>query len=200
MARWLFNVNAVRQWSQGANQNNQDPADIAWWKGWPQTGSREPYSIGEFIGQGRQMQYCGLSRALMKEIDKTRRESQGTHDCYVQSGKRLHESLRGAPPVSWYVIALLSLCIVWLALGMAILLAFNTPTKGLGCWSGSFLLYGALSTLTWVNQLFNPKGPKVKALCHVINVLALGWLVTVTFLMVRTSRLSQQASVLTADS
>jgi hypothetical protein len=94
------------------------------------------------------------------------------------------DRLNGLPPASWYITAFVALLIVWAEVGMAILLAFFTPTIGLGCWSGSFVIYGILSTLSWLFQLINTKNKVVRWICHVTNVLSFGWLVVVTFLMV----------------
>ncbi|KAJ7449294.1 hypothetical protein FB451DRAFT_755375 [Mycena latifolia] len=48
------------------------------------------------------------------------------------------------------VAAFLALFLSWGSVGAAILVAFYTPTKGLACRSGSYLIYGFLSTLVWM--------------------------------------------------
>ncbi|KAJ6551672.1 hypothetical protein B0H19DRAFT_1264320 [Mycena capillaripes] len=46
--------------------------------------------------------------------------------------------------------AFLALALTWGTTGAAILVAFFTPTKGLACRSGSYLIYGVNSTLVWI--------------------------------------------------
>ncbi|KAM6492327.1 hypothetical protein JOM56_012051 [Amanita muscaria] len=46
--------------------------------------------------------------------------------------------------------AMLAIFLQWGTTGAAIMAMYLTPTKGLGCRSGSQLLYGCLSTLTWL--------------------------------------------------
>ncbi|KAJ7471226.1 hypothetical protein B0H11DRAFT_1376059 [Mycena galericulata] len=46
--------------------------------------------------------------------------------------------------------AFLALSLTWGSVGAAILVAFFTPTKGLACRSGSYLIYGVLSTVVWI--------------------------------------------------
>ncbi|KAK4096920.1 hypothetical protein N658DRAFT_562121 [Parathielavia hyrcaniae] len=75
-------------------------------------------------------------------------------------------------PMPWWIIAFTSLAIVWLQIGMAVMISYNTPTVGIACGSGSYLIYGSLSSLSWFCQLLPPfKRPGVmrKALCHTFN-------------------------------
>ncbi|KAJ7083628.1 hypothetical protein B0H15DRAFT_416574 [Mycena belliarum] len=44
----------------------------------------------------------------------------------------------------------LALFLTWGTVGAAILIAFFTPTKGIACRSGSYLIYGIISTLVWI--------------------------------------------------
>ena len=62
------------------------------------------------------------------------------------------------PSVAAFIAALIALLVIWGALGAGILIAYQTPTTGLGCYSGSILIYGMLSTLSfvlflWTSQL-----------------------------------------------
>jgi hypothetical protein len=92
------------------------------------------------------------------------------------------------PPFSWYLTAIAASSFVWAAIGMALLLAYNTPTIGLGCWSGSFLLYGILSSFTFLLHLFNSRNKVIWWICHLLNALSLLWLFIITFLMVSNQR------------
>jgi hypothetical protein len=59
-------------------------------------------------------------------------------------------------PASWWLLTVTSLVLIWLEIGMAIMISYNTPTVGLSCRSGSYVLYGILSTLPWIAQLLPP--------------------------------------------
>ncbi|KAF2202003.1 hypothetical protein GQ43DRAFT_13404 [Delitschia confertaspora ATCC 74209] len=48
------------------------------------------------------------------------------------------------------VASIISLVMQWGTIGPGILIAYNTPTKGIGCISASYLVYGGLATLVWV--------------------------------------------------
>ncbi|KAJ6475710.1 hypothetical protein C8R47DRAFT_985972, partial [Mycena vitilis] len=57
----------------------------------------------------------------------------------------------GPGVVSRFLLAaFLALSLTWGTTGAAILVAFFTPTKGLACRSGSYLIYGINSTLVWI--------------------------------------------------
>ncbi|KAJ7217528.1 hypothetical protein C8J57DRAFT_1598487 [Mycena rebaudengoi] len=62
------------------------------------------------------------------------------------------EPSRWAPQVwrRFIYSAVASLVFQWLTTGSALFAAWMTPTIGLGCHSGSFILYGALSTLSFL--------------------------------------------------
>lgn len=95
----------------------------------------------------------------------------------------MHSKLKRCPP-AWFCTACLSLVLVASEIMLAFMLAFNTPTVGLGCWSGSFAIYAILSSLGWVLCLFFPKpDPVVAGLSYALNAMAFGWLVTVTMLI-----------------
>ncbi|KAJ6617543.1 hypothetical protein B0H10DRAFT_2032877 [Mycena sp. CBHHK59/15] len=73
---------------------------------------------------------------------------------YVEPLEALYKPRRrrwGPGVVSRFLVAsFLALCLTWGTTGAAILVAFFTPTKGLACRSGSFLMYGVMSTLVWM--------------------------------------------------
>jgi hypothetical protein len=155
-----------------------------------------PFAIGHFIGQGRRIQFCGLSWAVMEEVGPLRRlfepDEPGAAQLpplappahYDTCARRVRERLGKRPPSSWYVTAIVGLILVWVSIGMAILLAYSTPTIGIGCWSGSFLIYGALSSISWAVQFFDSRHTIARRFCNTVNFIAFCWLVTITFLMV----------------
>ena len=56
------------------------------------------------------------------------------------------------PPEVWKGIgisALLALFLQWGTTGAALMIAYLTPTKGLGCRSGAYLVYGTNATVAW---------------------------------------------------
>ncbi len=143
------------------------------------------FRIGRFIGQGRATQYAGLSYAVMVEIPPRSRPLRAFPGDYKMFAGRVHERLKGRRPLSWFVTALLSEALVMAEVMLALMLAFNTPTVGLGCWSGSFALYAILSSVCWILALcFAKPGRVVIWLCFVFNTLAFAWLIIITLLVV----------------
>jgi hypothetical protein len=70
--------------------------------------------------------------------------------------------LSGRRPACWYATALVSLMLVWTSVIVSFLVAFVTPTYGLSCWSGRTLLYGILSSFTWIYHfLQGSPGPRL---------------------------------------
>ncbi|KAJ7242962.1 hypothetical protein C8J57DRAFT_1366608 [Mycena rebaudengoi] len=62
-----------------------------------------------------------------------------------------HRSRWGHSVISRFLVAsFFALCLTWGTTGAGIVVAFFTPTKGLACRSGSYLLYGVMSTLVWL--------------------------------------------------
>ncbi|KAF8231001.1 hypothetical protein L208DRAFT_1437869 [Tricholoma matsutake] len=62
---------------------------------------------------------------------------------------------RGSPWIHdiwsrFLVASMLALSLQWGTSGSGILVAYFTPTTGLGCRSGTYILYGALSTISWM--------------------------------------------------
>ncbi|KAJ6568460.1 hypothetical protein B0H10DRAFT_2168855 [Mycena sp. CBHHK59/15] len=50
----------------------------------------------------------------------------------------------------FFVASLMALALTWSTTGAAVIVVWFTPTRGLGCRSGAYILYGALSTLVWL--------------------------------------------------
>ncbi|KAF7303677.1 hypothetical protein MIND_00597100 [Mycena indigotica] len=71
-----------------------------------------------------------------------------TYPVEIEPSKR---SRWGRGMVSRFLLAsFLALVLTWGTIGAAILVAFYTPTKGIACRSGSYLIYGVVSTLIWI--------------------------------------------------
>jgi hypothetical protein len=202
LSRWLYNVNVVKTW----NDDHRPRRPVRWWTP-PSTRSasvggmqssyangpvENPFQLGFFIGQGRRLQACCVSSVLMDVGDGLNSERRGhpaeynTSAPYDDGGQKVLKRLSASPPTSWYKIAFIGLLIVWTSITMAMLLAYNTPTIGLGCWSGSFLLFGILSSSTWILQFIRPQRPvgAIVNMCTFFNLVSMSWLITVVFLMV----------------
>ncbi|OIW22757.1 hypothetical protein CONLIGDRAFT_694582 [Coniochaeta ligniaria NRRL 30616] len=178
MTRWLYNVNAIKSWREH-DVAVQNAAAVENARAGPNIFDEADF-IGRFIGQGRATQYAGLSYAVMKEIPPRSRPLRTFPGDYVTFAERAP----GRRPPSWFVTALLSEGVVMAEVMLALMLAFNTPTVGLGCWSGSFALYAILSSMCWILALcFAKPGRVVTCLCYVFNALSFAWLIIVTVLV-----------------
>ena len=210
LSRWLYNVNIVKSWDKNGRQRGPLP----WWlppsinsqhqtqTNGASTGGAQlpnangdvdnPFQLGPFIGQGRKLQACFLASVLMEVGDGLRQDQRrnpgeyNTSAPYDRGAWEVFNRLSARPPSSWYKIAFISHLLVWTSITMALLLAYNSPSIGLGCWSGSFLLFGVLSNLTWMLQFIRPQRPVVgvRKICAFFNLVSLGWLIAVIFLMV----------------
>lgn len=58
----------------------------------------------------------------------------------------------------WLGISCVSFVVYWTFILMAFTVAYNSPTAGLGCWSGSFLLYALLSSVAWFLRVWRAIG------------------------------------------
>jgi hypothetical protein len=68
------------------------------------------------------------------------------------------EPVRPLPPGVWksiFVASVFALGLQWGTTGSAVMIAFLTPTTGLGCRSGSYILYGIISTTIWLALLLS---------------------------------------------
>jgi hypothetical protein len=78
MTRWLYNMLAVREWSASQGEGN-----YYWWH--PELeDTAEPLmkalEVGDFIGQGRRLQYCGLTHAILKATQPDTNGPDGHHN------------------------------------------------------------------------------------------------------------------------
>ncbi|KAJ7198807.1 hypothetical protein GGX14DRAFT_536624 [Mycena pura] len=72
-------------------------------------------------------------------------------EAYVRPANPVPRSRWGPDVFSrFFVSSLLALALTWSTTGAAVIVVWFTPTRGLGCRSGAYLLYGALSTLVWM--------------------------------------------------
>lgn len=145
----------------------------------PSSDKAESYRLVVFLT-------CSWPDGRLQEDRESNQGDLNTSSPYNGGGQEVLDLLLAYPPISLYWIAMIGLLVVWTSITMALLLAYNTPTIGLGCWSGSFLLFGALSSVTWMLQFIRPQRPPemVRKICSFINLISLGWLITVVFLMV----------------
>jgi hypothetical protein len=147
----------------------------------------DDFFVGEFIGQGRQLVYCGLTFTTINTVQKLKKPLGNDPEQYKILADRLVVSLgpRGRRPGSWYATAIVSLLLVWTSVMTSFLIAFVTPTYGFGCWSACILVYGILSSFTWVYHFFKKDpGTVGRYICHAFNTAALVWIIFTTALIV----------------
>lgn len=139
----------------------------------------KPYYVGEFIGQGRRIKYFGLVEAVIRtEAYGQLGSSIEEYETCAQDIKRILNKRR---PTSWFVTAIVSLLLVWTEILMAFMVAFFTPTFGLGCWTGSLIFWGFLSSLPWIYHVFvKSPGPNGRMVCHAFNLASVLWIIILT--------------------
>ena len=144
-------------------QRHQSSTNPHWW---PQTNEQwseenSEFPLGEFVGQGREIGFNGLADAVAHGIRKGQKD-----DSLLRAEEPLkaiasctEQRLRSRPG-SWWCLSLLSLLLVWWEISMAFMISYNIPTVGVGCRSGSYLIYGGLSTMPWlINALPSSGNP-----------------------------------------
>ncbi|KAF7358856.1 hypothetical protein MSAN_01225700 [Mycena sanguinolenta] len=84
--------------------------------------------------------------------ENNRQGCQSQVTAYVSRGPTILPQSRWGPGVGYRFLlaAFAALGLTWGTVGAAIVIAFFTPTKGLACRSGSFLIYGVNSTIVWL--------------------------------------------------
>lgn len=201
MSRWLFNVDAIRSWP-GSNQPAQltpspqvlvpteqhpETEGIRWWP--PVDHNMGCFRVGDFIGQGRRMEYCGLAEAVLntKSSDKiVPLFANWTPDKPIEIATGISVKLKKPLPWAWIVIAVLCLTIVLADTMMAFMSDFITPPVGLGCWSLSVLIYAIMSTVSWGLQLQRHPPTWVRVVSHSCNATAIICLVGIMGTIVST--------------
>ncbi|KAJ3461422.1 hypothetical protein MRS44_009975 [Fusarium solani] len=184
MSRWLFNVDAVLTSARDAGADLNNMRVPVWWSHSRPQDDLRVFEIQEFIGQGRKIKYCGLADAMIRTVralQERKRPLGNNLDEYRRCAQTVLSHLNGTRPAQWWITAAVSLFLVAFEVTMAFVIAFHTPTFGLGCWSGGLILYGLLSTLTWVYHLvFKNPGKWGQIICSTFNFFALGWIITLT--------------------
>lgn len=155
--RWLFNVEQLfldrplpqprehtpPHW-RGRRGNKPDDTDV--------------FSIGEFLGQGRRLRYCGVTDTVLGYIANPARADMALPDLLGQAGSKskpwlTHEAFRRdlvSRPWKWYVAWAVAQAVVSTGFTMAFMVSFNTPTVGLGCRTGSYLVWWCCTVPSWV--------------------------------------------------
>lgn len=171
--RWLYNVNCILE-----SGHNTKPA---WW----QPGAQNPLIISDFVGQGRRLRYCGVASALLhcaehEEYDTSERFLK----YHERQSKRFRETLTTRPH-SWWVIWIASYVLVNLQIFLAFVVAFNTPTIGLGCRSLLYLLFFLITQVTSAVQVAYQEPPPWTRLVTIsFNALAMLLLLAIMILQV----------------
>jgi hypothetical protein len=187
MSRWLYNADAVRTWAQDNERSESDPhvqhPGVAWWS--PDVVEAEIprtrcFQVGDFVGHGRSMHYCGLVSAFMETTEREGWIRDPDFILNVPEDLPLEENR----PRSWYIMASVSLLLIWTEIFLAVVVDFYTPTIGFGCWSGSIVLYAILSMVSWLVQFKKRPGRVSKAIAHVFNTLAILWILAATMMVV----------------
>ncbi|KIW88941.1 uncharacterized protein Z519_10425 [Cladophialophora bantiana CBS 173.52] len=112
-------------------------------------GLRRAYGIGRFVGQGRYLRYCGVANAALMQYERTG----GDLDKLNLDDPTGFETQLTRRPYSWYITWAFSEMIVAISFGMAFIVSFNTPTIGLGCRSGLYLIWYLMTSLSWLMLL-----------------------------------------------
>lgn len=190
ISRWLYNVNAVKLWREA---DGVDARTIAWWG--QQHAVQEnifgdaDFHVGKFIGQGRAPRYAGLSHAVIESHFDFRDDFKKAD--FPRGYRILADRVKylTSRRTSWFLTAIFSEALVLTQVMLAYVLAFNTPTVGLGCFSGSAALYALLSSLSWAVTVCSPRQTRVSdVLSQFLNLLAFCWLIILIILVVRSSR------------
>ena len=180
LRRWLWNANAIRSWEE--DQPHPAPGQPPIWWSWQPHPPMDPTGerICEFVGQGRRIGYSGLTNAVVmeyrrKRVELLRAQFQGQGiDLWQDMGSGVRMRLN-FPPKRWHFIRSIAMVVVWLHVFMAFIISYRTPTVGVGCRTGFYLLYGILSSITWIVEAL-PIGhyptPRIKLCCYVANTAA----------------------------
>ena len=127
---WWCIVEMVAQAFEHADRNAESHTPVDLGRGWVQPEDRRTaIHRDNRTGTIEQVQaYCGFT-------------AQGEE-----------EPGRPLPPGAWgriFVASVSALGLQWGTTGSAIMIAVFTPTTGLGCRSGSYIIYGTVSTMVW---------------------------------------------------
>lgn len=183
MSRWLYNVEATRTWAEsGAGDKS-----IRWWT--PDKTVPRTLEVGEFIGQGRSLRYCGLTHATTEAFGSRTTVDDTLEQRTQKVAAELHRRKR---PGTWYLAAITAFTIVWAAVISAFAVDLTMFPCGLvdsyGLLGGQvYLLFGGFSSVSWAIQFCRePRSRVAKWACHLSNALAvLALVITVILHVVR---------------
>lgn len=81
---------------------------------------------------------------------ENRRGTLAQVELYARPRRAVHRSRWGPDVLSRFLVSsFLALALTWSTTGAAVIVVWFTPTRGLGCRSGAYILYGVVSTLVW---------------------------------------------------
>lgn len=155
--RWIYNNEAIYTCPPGT--------EPVWWR--PPSkkhhiqGSVMDLTVDEFIGQGRRLRYCGVTSALLEIVEKEPYipvEGFTFADYHLKKSARFQRTLTKRP-TSWWVICFAVHVFVSQQIFLAFVIAFNTPTIGLGCRSTLYLLYFLIGCITSSVQIIYQEPP-----------------------------------------
>lgn len=178
--RWLFNVDCVFRSASlwHAPKTDSTEAEVS--------AARDqlvPFKIGEFLGQGRRLRYCGVTDTVLKYISEGVAKDGGlplpeiTEQAEAnkpQGAKTFHEFQNALKtrPLKWYSVWIASQLIVMTCFGMAFMVSFNTPTVGFGCRSMVYLMWYLLTLPSSIYLLFRQEPWKgLRTLALLLNIL-----------------------------
>jgi len=121
---------------------------IRWWT--TRTKIPPELQIEKFIGQGRKIQYCGMPHAFLQATERVD-FSTATPDELYEHAATVAGKLQGGKPLAWYVVAMLSLLLVWTAIMSAFVVSFRV------CNFANIITSSWQQTLTFHN--YTPTGP-----------------------------------------
>jgi len=134
---WWRSVEMIARAFEHASENAGHHMPVNRWGGWVLPSDRRVAVPRDnrtgTIGQVQE--YCGLSE-------------KGLDDAPIQP----------APTGVWkgmFIASVFALGLQWGTTGSAALILISTPTTGLGCRSGSYILYGTVSTMIWLVLLLS---------------------------------------------
>ena len=133
---WWRSVEMIARAFEHASENAGHHMPVNRWGGWVLPRDRRVAVPRDnrtgTIGQVQE--YCGLSE------------------------KGVEAPIQPAPTGVWkgmFIATVFALGLQWGTTGSAALILISTPTTGLGCRSGSYILYGTISTMIWLVLLLS---------------------------------------------
>lgn len=169
----MYNVDAII-----TCELDPDPAAKPNWWGYRDTCE---LVVGDYVGQGRFLGYCGMGHYLLRYFEKIHL---GNAEI---APTNLREQITRRPQ-SWWLAWIASQLIMSIAIFTAFLIAFNTPTIGLGCRSFFYVIQWTLMSVTWVIQGIWHYPPEwVRCISLIVNTLSAILLMLLMIFQVRQS-------------